>query len=195
MATMTQELPRLKRLNWWKIGFFCALLAFEVTREIAVIEAAGGPTVSVLATVTSFNGWTTAQGSWRRIDGGGKLVPVAVRIECDRERGQCTEATVNVFDNSVSAPVVERFDARFTPDAISYENNSPICVHYSTRIDLRLEKVISVRQRTADKSEICNTMEQRVEMQLADGWDSTDDGLKGHFVPVLSLLRALLQLF
>lgn len=188
MATVAETRKR-RRLNWWKIGFFVALFAFEVAREFAVLAAAERPKLLTMASVYSFDGWTVAEGSWRRIDNGGTLVPTSVRIQCDQGRGECTEVSVHVDENTVWSPDVETFQAQFGPDAITYENNSPTCVHYSIRIDLRLKKVIGVRERTADKSDLCKPLEQRIEMQLADGWDLSENTMEGHFVPVFQAIR------
>lgn len=140
----------------------------------------------------STSGWTAAEGSWRRIDNGGKLIPTTARIECHQAEGECTEVSVHVDDDSVWSPDMETFKAQFTPDAITYDNNSPTCVHYSIRIDLKLRKVFGVRERTSNKSDLCKHLEQRIEMQLADGWDLNDKPMEGHFVPVFQGVRWVL---
>jgi hypothetical protein len=195
MATVAQDTPRSGRFNWWKIGFFVALFAFEVAREAAVLASAEEPSLVTKASVFTFGDWTVAEGRWRRIDGGEELVPTAVRIECYQDRGECTEVSVNVHDNSVWSPDMETFKAQFAADAITYENQSPTCVHYTIRIDRRLKKVIGVRERTEDKREECQRLEQRIEMQLGDGWEVSPNSLKGHFVPLFSLLASVLQAF
>lgn len=187
MATVA-ETPKWRRLNWWKFGFFVALFAFEVAREIAVLASAARPMLMGHASVFTFGGWTAAEGRWRRIDGGEKLMPVLVRIECDKDRGDCIEVTVNVDENTVWSPDIGTFKAQFGPDAITYENKSPRCVDYTVRIDLKLQKVLAVRERKANVSD-CPKMEQRIEMQLADAWDLSENNLEGHFVPILSALR------
>lgn len=48
---------------------------------------------------------------------------------------------------SLNEPTVVRFDARCSLEAVSYENGNPDCARYSVRIDLRLKKVIAVRDR------------------------------------------------
>lgn len=193
MATVTAEPPLVRRFNWWKSGFFAALLAFEVTRELLVM-AEGTPAMPMVsASVFHSGSWTAAEGRWRRIDNKGDLVPALIRIECDQDKGECTEISVLIHDNAVWSPNMDTFKAQFAPDAITYENVSPVCTHYAIRIDLRLQKVIGVRERTADKSELCRNMEGRIEMQLGDGWDLNRDATKGHFVPLLSLIKGTLQ--
>jgi hypothetical protein len=187
--------PARKRWNWWKIGFFVSLLAFEVAREIAVLANDRDASAGVLASVSSFSGFTAAEGRWVRIDGGDKLIPAAVRIECWQERGECTEASATANEGYFHAPTMETFKARFLPQAIEYENDNPVCAHYSVRIDLRLQKTFAVRERTSDKSPMCKGMERRMEMQLGDGFDATDNPLEGHFVPVLNIVIAIAKLF
>lgn len=193
MDAQSADAPTRKRRNWWKIAFFVALFAFEVAREMAVLASAQKPSIITLASVFTYNGWTVAEGLWTRIDGGEKLIPSLVRIECDQDQGECKEVSVNVYNQSVFAPHLSIYKAAFTPDSITYENTEPSCVRYNTRIDLKLKKTISVRERTANKSKACNHMERRMEMQLGNGWDLTDNSLKEHFVPVLSVLKAIIE--
>lgn len=194
-TTTRRELPILRRINWWMIGFFVALLAFEIAREMVVLEAADRPALTGGEQFFNSNGLTIAEGSWLRTDEGDALVRSSVHIECDQSREECLEATVNVDGNSVSLPFVERFAAQFSPDFITYENNNPVCVRYTTMIDLRLKKVRAVRQKNASKEELCKTLEDRVEMQLVNGSDVSVDPFEGHFVPIIQVLFAILKLF
>ena len=190
MATLSEDTPKKRRVNGWKVGFFVALFAFEVTREFAVLVSNEKPRLSAQAIVYEFKGWVTAQGRWVRIDGGVELLPVAVTIKCRPERGECIEATVNVNDMRVGVPEMTTYPAQFSPDAVVYNNTFPVCAHYRTRIDLRLKKVLSVRERTGDKSKLCEGTEERIEMQLADGW-KPERPLEGHFLPVLQAVSAV----
>jgi hypothetical protein len=123
----------------------------------------------------STNGFVQATGSWKRIDKDEALTPTTVTIQCSAERKQCIEAYVHLNDLLVSAPDVSTFDATFTPQAVSYENNNAVCAGYSVRIDLKMEKVFALRARKMPGDKRlngfdCERLEPRVEMQLADGW-------------------------
>jgi hypothetical protein len=194
VASISQEAPKRWRINGWKLGFFVALFAFEVAREWAVLASSERPLLATVATVTSGYGLVTADGRWTRIDGGEKLAPTAVAIKCWRDRKECTETSVQLFEGTVMAPETDTFPAEFSPDAVTYENTQPLCVRYWVRIDLRLKKVIGVRERTDNKSADCGRMEPRVEMQLGNGYDPTDNPTDKHFVPVFQLLGAVLKL-
>lgn len=184
-----------RRRNWWKIGFFVMLFAFELAREWAVLASAQEAWPNVSYQFDSYDGFTKARGVWKRIDKGDKLVPVAVTIECRRELNQCVEMSTSMRGNSVFAPEAEWFDATFSADGISYQNTNPVCVTYAVRIDTRMEKVFAVRTRKPNpNNEMCKEMEPRIESQLADGFDNHDfDAKKGHFVPIVSLISAILE--
>jgi hypothetical protein len=197
---MTEQSERAAQ-SWrggkgWKIAFFVALLAFEVAREWAVIASFQQPTLLVRARVFEWGGFVTAEGRWNRIDGGEALIPVAVRIDCRQDRQECVETTVQIWDGEVHAPDVTTFEARFSPDAVAYENNQPGCVRYFVRIDLKLKKVLNVRERKANDDPNCRLIERapRIEMQLGDGWTKVNNPLEGHFVPVLATVFAALRL-
>jgi hypothetical protein len=183
------------RRNWWKVGFFVALLAFEFTRELLVVTEAQGAIPNASAQVFSYDGFVKVEGSWKRIDGGGSLVPGTVVIECRRESGQCLEASTMIHDEYVYAPDLSYFNATFTPDSVSYVNDVPDCAKYSVRIDLEMKKAFAVRQKKAQATNpACAALENRIEMQIADGYEThtaEHDPFKGHFVPILSLLKAI----
>ena len=183
------------RRNWWKAAFFVVLIAFELTREFAVLAGAEGARPNTPAHLFSYDGYVNAQGSWKRIDGGGALVPGTVTIECQRETGRCLEASVMVSEQYVYAPEIDWFDARFSPDAVSYENDRPDCARYSVRLDLKMQKVFAVRDRKENPSNSnCANLERRIEMQLGDGFEFSRTGLDGHFVPIIGAIAALAQL-
>jgi len=196
MATVATREHRRWRINGWKVAFFAALLAFEIAREWAVVASAEEPKLATLATVRRWNAIVTAEGRWTRIDGGGRLTPNIVRIECSQDAGECNELFVQVNNDFVSAPSLNTFKAQFTPEAVTYENDASVCVHYSTRIDLRLNKTFAVRtKKDGVKDKACRAMEPRIEMQLGDGWVDNKEPLKDHFLPLLWLLTVLVKLF
>jgi hypothetical protein len=186
--------------NWWKIAFFVLLVVFEFTREFAVLAADTKASPNSFATIFATDQWAKAQGRWRRIDNGDALVPGAVAIDCDRARATCIEASYAIFaDTSVMGPDIAVYDATWAPDAIIYENDFPVCARYVTRIDLKLKKAFQVRDKkdTPDsrKEPHCKNVEQRIEMQLGDGYDSRDSefNARKHFVPFTQLLMAILN--
>lgn len=106
------------------------------------------------------------------------------------------EASVMVWDDAVGTPDVSRFQAKFDGDSVSYQNDGPLCVTYSTRIDLKLKKVFAVRQHKENiEGDLCKGTEERIEMVLGDGWRTKKKPLEGHFVPLMSLLAGTAELF
>lgn len=180
------------RSNKWKIAFFVTLILFELTREWAVIASSQAAQPNASAHVFSYDGDTVAQGRWKRIDGGSPIVPSTVTIDCRRELGKCVEATTTMSELYVYAPKLDWFNATFAADAVTYENDIPECARYSVRIDLNLSKAFAVRERKAAPSNPeCAKLEPRVEMQMADGYDSGKNPADGHFVPIFAVTRAL----
>ncbi len=191
MDSVSDIEPKPRR-NWWKAAFFVALVAFELTREIAVLAGSEGARPNTSVQLFSYGDHISAQGSWKRIDGGGALVPGVVAIECQRETGRCLEASVTMSGQYVYAPEIDWFDAQFSPDAVSYENDFPDCARYSVRLDLKMKKVFAVRDRKENPSNPnCANLERRIEMQLGDGYESSRDSLDGHFVPIIRAIVAL----
>lgn len=196
MTDLPSKKSWLKRCNWWKIGFFIMLVLFELAREWAVLASYPEPKIATSAYVGSFGGFTSAKGRWIRLDGGSSIVPTAVNIECSEERRECLEVTAHSNDGYLSEPNVDRFDASFTSDAVSYKNDDPDCASYSVRIDLNLKKVIAVRIRKENPTnDMCAGLERRVEMTLGDGYQSSDKPTTGHFVPLIDVLILVLQVF
>lgn len=184
--------PAKARRNWWKPAFFVVLIAFEIARESAVVSAAAGPVPNTFARIYSSDGFVTAEGTWKRIDGGGELVPSTVSIECRQQTGQCLEATTSIYDDHVFPPDLSYSRATFAEDSVSYVNDFPSCATYSVRIDLRMKKAFAVREKKANVSNPdCSRLEERIEMQLANGRDIKKDPLNGHFVPIFRLLSAI----
>lgn len=187
--------PAKSRRNWWKVAFFVSLFALELAREIAVLAVAAGASPNASAIVFSLGGYVKAQGSWKRIDGGGPLMPTTVTIECRRETGKCVEASTSIHDEYVYAPELDWFDATFSQDAVSYVNDFPVCARYSVRLDLKMQKVFAVRERKKNPTNPnCTNLEQRIEMQLADGHESKRNTSEGHFVPIFSAIAALAEI-
>ena len=185
-----------RRWNWWKVAFVIVLLAFEIMRELFVLNEAEGAVPNETAHVFSYQGFVQVQGSWKRIDGGGSLVPGTVTIECTQETGRCLEASSMISDKYVFAPEVSWFDASFTLEAVSYVNDVPDCARYSVRIDLEMKKAFAVRQKKANPTnENCKLLEERIEMQIADGYEThtAKDPFEGHFVPLVKLLAAVID--
>lgn len=188
----TETKPKRVR-NWWKAAFFVMLLVFEVTREIAVIASYSEAKPNAYFHLFTYGGYTEAEGSWKRIDGGGKLMPTAVKIECNKSQGQCLEAYSNANGGFFYAPKIVRFDARFTPDLITYENSDPDCATYTVRVDLTLKKVLAVRARKPNPiNDQCKMLEERIEMQLADSYEYQNPG-EGHFLPVLNTISMIFR--
>lgn len=184
-----------QRRNWWKIGFFVMLIAFEFMREWAALEADNKDRVSATASVFSVGTYTTATGQWVRTDGGERLMPASVLIECDGDRGECMEVTAHNFTGAVGTPIIDRFKAEFGPDTVSYENDNPDCARYTVRIDLKLEKVIALRERKENpKNLACQRLEKRIEMTLGNSYDNLDDPLKGHFVPIFASIALVFKM-
>lgn len=191
---MDSEAKLKKPWNWWKIGFFVILFVFEVTREIAVISSHQTPVVNEGLSVINADGYVVARGKWRRTDYGSPLIPKAVSIECWQHTGQCVEAHSNTSDGYVYAPRLDWFDAKFTSDGVTYENNQPECATYSVRIDLKLEQVSASRVRKDNPTnKLCKELEPRVAMQLVEGFEPNKEPFAGHFVPILDLVSWVIK--
>lgn len=185
--------PRKRSRNWWKYAFFLTLVAFELTREVAVLATTGGAVPNTRASVFSMDGYVSAQGTWVRTDGGERLVPVTTTIQCTRESGQCLEANTRIMDDDVFAPELDTFAATFTPEAVTYENSRPDCARYTVRIDLRLEQAFAVRERQDNPTNPdCRMLERRITMQLGNGYETYRPTIDGHFVPIIWLLQKIL---
>lgn len=190
MSDIKYAPAKSRRRNWWKIAFFVVLFLFECAREAAVLAEAQGAIPNGTAIVFSYEGFTTAKGRWMRIDGGSRLMPALVTINCRRDLGRCVEASTVVSDEYVYAPELDWFDARFDDDAVTYENDNPDCARYAVRIDLKLKKTFAVRERKNNPGNPnCANLEPRVDMQLGDPYERNNDAGKGHFVPIFSLIR------
>jgi hypothetical protein len=144
--------------NWWKLAFFAALLAFEVAREIAVLGVNQRVSIGGSGDVLQFGDYVIAQGTWSRTDKGEHLSPVAISIECSSAAATCREATATVMDRYLSPPDVSIYEAKFSENEISYVNNNPGCVRYSTKIDLQLNKVFILREAKNTSEEVATKL-------------------------------------
>lgn len=182
------------RRNWWKLAFFVSLAAFEIAREIAVLASVERAQPNTYAHLFSNGGYIRAQGSWKRIDGGDPLVPGTVTIECQQDTGRCLEASVMVSEKYVYAPEIDWFDAQFSRDAVTYENDIPDCARYSVRLDLKMQKVFAVRDRKENPSNPnCAKLERRIESQLGDGFEPNKNNIEGHFLPIIAIVSAIAE--
>jgi hypothetical protein len=195
---IVSEAPAKRKRNWWKVAFFVLLFVFECTREWAVIASTEPAEPNSSGMVMASTQWAQATGQWKRIDGGSKLMPAAVSIQCSPEpMPRCIEASAMIMDKSVMPPDIDVFDATFTPDAITYENDAPMCARYTVRIDLKLQKVFAVRQNKAGAKDLMGKpcdIEDRIEMQLGTKYEFVDH-LQGHFLPVTQTILAVSKMF
>src|SRR3546814_10348243 len=75
----------------------------------------------------------SATGRWKRTDKGSELVPGAVRITCWQEEGRCYEISYSIMNGYAGTPHLDEFDAKFSEDAVTYENDNPDCARYNVR--------------------------------------------------------------
>lgn len=200
MATQANEVTAaraLKPRNWWKAGFFVMLIAFELARELAVVNAAQEAVPAVGKYISAYGNVVTATGSWHRSDGGSPIVAGAAKIECFRETNLCIEAQVTANDEYFQAPSIDIFPAKFSGTSVSYTNDNPDCARYSVLIDAKTERAIATRDgKENPKNEFCKKLEKRVAMELGSSWDRPrNDPTTEHFVPLLRLLFGVFKLF
>lgn len=192
-----------KGLNKWKIAFFGMAIAFEFTREIAVIEADTMPTPNTDGFVSIFGpgDYVSANGEWTRINAGDPMVRSPTTIECRKSLGVCIEANTTLFPGTVMAPDVSIHEAKFADDAITWIDDFPMCVSYEVRIDLKAKKIFSERRKKSltnkDRAQIpeidktCSSVENFVAMELRKSdFKASDTGDK-HFTPLLNFLKMI----
>lgn len=185
-----------RRRNWWKIGFFTALIAFEIAREVIVLQADAQAKPNVNFNLFQFRDFTSAAGVWKRTDKDEKMAPTVVKIECEQSRGICTMVDTHMNELWVFEPNIKTFAARFTPDSITFADESAACATLKFRVDFAMKKVNAIREKKLhpDKAFPCDKMEGRIDLTLADsGYDTPDIGK--HFVPVIFVLRTVANLF
>lgn len=200
MATVTDQVitkPEAKRRNWWKVGFFVMLIAFELARELVVVNAAEGAIPSAGKYVSTYGNLLTATGSWQRSDGGSPIVSSTVKIDCFRDTSLCIEAQTTSNEKYFHVPSIDIFPATFSGTSVSYTNDNPDCARYSVLIDAKTERAIATRERKENpKNDFCKKLEKRIAMELGSSWDRpSTDPTKEHFVPLLQLVLSLVKLF
>lgn len=185
--------------NWWKISFFIMtifflvmLISLELMREIIVIDSKHYISMPMGTSTFQSGNTTFAYGSWVRTNTGPELVPAAIRIQCVLREQRCYEISSSVFEGTLTQPNFAWYPAIFSSDVITYENDDPMCVHYSVRIDLKQKAVFAVREIKvrANSNPSCKMMnlESRIEMKLGDGFKPYNP-TNGHFTPLLNFLK------
>lgn len=166
------EAPLKRPFNWWKLGFFIALVAFEFAREIAVLEA-NEPMGGQMLTMGNYAGLIHAEGQWVRSDGGSSIQPGTVAIDCFREWNTCIEASTVLSDTGIrwASTSLDLYEIEEISDSgLTYVGTASDCALYRVRIDLRQQRVVATRTaKEAATGLVCSALEKRVEMQLVDG--------------------------
>src|SRR3546814_4288216 len=98
---------------------------FEAAREWAVAMTYEPPKISSGFYVGRVETLVSATGRWKRTDKGSELVPGAVRITCWQEEGRCYEISYSIMNGYAGTPHLDEFDAKFSEDAVTYENDNP----------------------------------------------------------------------
>ena len=188
-----QSRKPIDRRNWWKLAFWLAVLAFEGAREFAVLVNQSQPEIGGSLFIESVRpGRVIASGRWERIDGGDPILPILTSIDCRQELGSCVIADTVLWDKRrVSPPNIEIIDAKFLNHSISFVNESALCVKYTVRLDLNLEKAFSVREATkGSNGTFCEGARDRIEMQLVEPFKPGDlSKFDNHFLPILRIIR------
>ena len=192
MNSTKEGAPTKTGRNWWKIGFFVMLFLFEGAREWAVAVSAEPAKISTSLHVGRVDTFVSATGRWKRLDDGSKLIPGAVRIDCWEREARCYEAGYNVNNGYVGTPSIDVYDATFSDEAVTYENDVPDCARYRVRIDLKLKQVFASRDRKENPGNpSCRALEKRVQMTLGDGFEY-EDPFEEHFLPLLWIVKKAL---
>jgi hypothetical protein len=114
-------------------------------------------------------GWVSATGTW--IIAGQKSGRPAQtsKIECDKKRAICTEATAHLDDDFLSADIethqIDRWDDH---EIVTLPKQSAACARYTMRIGRAQKAVTGLRLRTSDAG-ICAGLEPELHLRLADG--------------------------
>lgn len=185
---------RERGTNWWKLSTIAMVIAFEIARESAVIDAYRPAQAAAIFSVYRWYDNTTVEGQWKRIDGGKEPSnPETVKIECYKDKGQCIQASINTEDGPyVTPPDVSVNNAIFNKNGISYKREFP-CVVKIVRIDLIQEAVVQYQLRNKEQKFFsCDGKFAPVKEKLGNSYDVIRDPMAGHFVPIMSGLRAVL---
>jgi hypothetical protein len=186
--------------NWWKIGFFVMLLVFEVTREMYVRAADPYPGVPFNeVSQTSDGSVVTAEGQWEQVGvrGNDPLIPTAVTIQCWRDIGACMVATEDqVPGQAIMLPFVDRLPATFTPTAVQFTDDIPVCSTWVYRIDTVRRVTVGVGTSTHSPSPACRGTAERMEVRLI-GWSNAnfEEWEHRHFLPLIHGLGTVLRIF
>ncbi|WP_430414143.1 hypothetical protein [Parasphingorhabdus sp.] len=169
------------------------MLILELTRELLVLASSQQPSLLVMKSIWQSENLVMAEGRWRRTDGGDRLIPNMVNIECDRRKGTCLVVDVTLSKQSVMPPEASFYSANFTENGATYSYTTN-CVVYDVTIDARADHATQIR-RMREKSEqtpltTCGVIDDRIEMALTSGWDSDlgDNELPEGFYPIVRLL-------
>jgi len=189
-----------KQRNRWKIAFFVLLAFFalfiEMARETTLLVDAKAPTGPPL-TVRGDADFAQAYGSWVRSDGGSRLMPNTVQIQCDAATRICTEAQASIVGStgfqyldvlSATYPVTE-----WTAGSITYAKQDAGCVAYQTRLDLAQERATATRKLREEipAGLTCDNLEPEVRMELTSGIAAQQAAPKPK-TPVFDLIASLL---
>jgi len=187
---------KLRQWNWWKIGFFVALFAFEITREIAVVasyeSAMVGP--SIATTYRSPDGaFVTAEGRWEHPETDERGIPAAVTIQCRREIHQCVIASeIVMFARFVPTPDVGTYDATFTDTGAEFLADG-ICTALFVRVDAVHNMTMAVNTPKPNATG-CPNDNHRVLLRLG-GFSAREyeEERGGHFIPLIDAIGGVLR--
>lgn len=153
--------PNKKTFNWWKLGFFLALFAFEFVREMFVFNTIPKhPQILTMPSkpkIYSGAGYSQAftDGEWSKSSDDSdfdKLFKTFSNIECMRETGECTEQNVIVITNEAGYVSLSlesdsyKIDS-FTDREVVYSGSSE-CYTYKVSINVALETTTAIKERT-----------------------------------------------
>jgi len=176
------------------LGLILGLLAFEVMRELYVLEA-NEPRylISPPFSLYRYGDEVHAEGIWKRSDGGSEMVEGSVVIRCVRAWNACIEVNNNYsaqFNVLNSFLDIQR-NAVFSADAVEFSNNAE-CAIYRIRLDLKQERVTATREKLSGAlPEVCAALESRVAMEMVDGHHNARtnaDWTRDHFLPICRLV-------
>ena len=184
-------------MNWWKPAFFVTLIAFELAREVAVLNAMGPPVAIGVENIyrDESGGYIRADGLWQRTDGGGRLVTMPTTILCDRTLElECTVASSMLSNGYVHIPRLDRIDANFTDTGVEWFEDHPLCYTNFVRIDAKNKLVTATRKSKNSNDPLCKGTEELIQSKLG-GYDLAAEKAERdrHFLPVLRLVAALIE--
>ena len=197
---MTDEPIALGRRRWPIVVAGLSLLAFEVMRELYVLEA-NKPRFLIAPAfyLLSDGDEVSAQGAWKRSDGGSEIVQGSVVIRCVRKWGACVEVNNTYMPdvNALNSFLEVQPNASFSADAVEFSNENE-CGTYRVRLDLNQSRVTATRERRSGTlPDECMRLEDRVAMEMADGDRHVDrvnaEWTRGYFLPIYRLLLPLLD--